>query len=292
MRHDQVESNVTSAGAPFGVDDAGYERFKAKIRTLLRIDLDAYKSGQMRRRVTNFIGQRTGDLTSFLAALDRDAELVAALRDMLTINVSEFYRDVAQWERLQKEVMPALLKNNPKLNIWSAACSRGQEPYTVAIMLRELGADSGCRIVATDLDREVLKRAQEGGPYTADDVRGVHKPVLSKYFEEKESRYFVKPEIRRMVTFREQNLLSDPYQKGYDLILCRNVLIYFEVTRKTEVIQRFRDALNPDGVLFIGGTEALLGPDGKGYRGVGGNFYAKVPFPDERPARTVLPPRT
>lgn len=283
---------MTGANAPYGVDDDGYERFKTKIRTVLRIDLDAYKSGQMRRRVTNFIGQRTGDLDSFLAALDRDAELVAALRDMLTINVSEFYRDVPQWQRLQSEVMPALLKRNPRLNIWSAACSRGQEPYTVAIMLRELGADSASRITATDLDREVLKRAQEGGPYTTDDVRGVPKPILAKYFDDQEKGYFVRPEIRRMVTFREQNLLSDPYQKGYDLILCRNVLIYFEVKRKTEVIQRFRDALSPDGVLFIGGTEALLGPDSLGYRSLGGNFYGKVPVGEERSARSTSAPRT
>ena len=129
---------------------------------------------------------------------------------------------------------------------------------------------------STDLDRAVLAKAQAGGPYIANDVRNVSAARKQQYFAQDGDQLFVKPALRSRVTFREHNLLADSYGANYDLIVCRNVLIYFSPEAKNEILRRFQAALKPGGVLFIGATEALLGADAKGYKALGGNFYQRT----------------
>ena len=265
--------------------ESTYGELKQVIKDHIGLDLDLYKGQQMRRRLDNFVTQRATDEVAWVRSLASDRDELAALRDMLTINVSEFFRDFAQFETLRTKVLPDLLSGRSSLSIWSAACSNGQEPYSLAMTLDELGAAGRYRMLATDLDRAVLAKAQAGGPYAPGDVRNVSATRKQQYFAADGDQLFVKPALRSRVTFREHNLLADSYGTNYDLIVCRNVLIYFSPEAKNEILRRFQAALKPGGVLFIGATEALLGGDARGYKALGGNFYQKV---DEAAVRGMV----
>ena len=257
------------------LDDQAYSYFKHQIQRLLNINIDAYKQAQMRRRLSTFLeSQHSGSPMVFLRRLDGDEETLAALRNMLTINVTEFFRDSAQFESLQSDVLPQLLRPGT-FRVWSAGCSLGDEPYTLAIILDELGRGHGSKILATDIDRGALSRARAGGPYRDGSLRGVSPQRLDKYFRESDDGHYIDDKLRSRVQFRELDLLSDPFGTGYDLIVCRNVIIYFDMLPKKELVHRFRDALRPGGVLFIGATEALLGGDSDGLERMRGNFYRK-----------------
>lgn len=261
------------------MDEITYARLHGVVRGLLGLDLTQYKPQQMQRRIGNFIDtQAGGDVEAFVRRLRTDPPFLAAFRDMVTINVSEFFRDAAQFRVLEEQVLPEIVERRPHPSIWSAACSAGQEPYTVAMLLDELGAARRTRILATDFDETVLGRARAGGPYVADDLRQMTAERRERYIRPRDAHTFmVAPELRRLVTFRRHNLLEDDYGRGYDLVICRNVIIYFSAEAKRAVIDRFHAALAPDGVLFIGGTEALLGGDADGFAPLGGNFYRRLP---------------
>jgi chemotaxis protein methyltransferase CheR len=266
------------------MDDREYEYLKRQIASLLDIDIDAYKSRQMRRRLTTFVQSRAGDSPApFLRRLAEDAEALSDLREMLTINVTEFFRDGAQFETLERTVLPELLKKRLQLRVWSAGCSRGHEPYSVAIMLDELGAAARSLIVATDLDRGALRIAKARGPYPEGELRNVSRLRRSRYFSAVGGGFEVDGDLARRVQFRELNLLRDRFDHGFDLVICRNVMIYFSAEVKVALVRRFCDSLSPDGVLFIGATEALLGDEVDGFERMGGNFYRKVDATAERP---------
>jgi chemotaxis protein methyltransferase CheR len=259
------------------MNDTEYSVLKRRIRERLDIDIDAYKSAQMRRRLEAFAARHgDGTGTALCRIMDADAGVLAKLRDMLTINVSEFFRDKAQFDYLERTVLPDLLRLGPRLAIWSAGCSHGEEPYSVAIILSEQSAASRARILATDFDRQVLARARAGGPYRAEEVRALPAAILEKYFVRSGEGYSVLRAIRSRVEFAEHNLLADPFESGLDLIICRNVMIYFSNETKRQLFQKFRESLKPRGVLFIGGTEALLGSDAEGFEKLQGNFYRRT----------------
>ncbi len=259
------------------MDEATFVALKHVIKDQIEIDIDAYKGAQMRRRLDGFVRTHGGDSPArWVRALPRDAAALAALRAMLTINVSEFFRDTVQFEFLRARVMPVLLRTRPQLSIWSAACSNGQEAYSLAILLDELEPAGRSRVLATDIDRAVLARARAGGLYSRADVRSVSPERLARYFTATGDAYRVARSLRNRVMFREHNLLASPYGSNFDLIVCRNVLIYFSAEAKREVVAKFQCALRPGGVLFIGSTEVLLGADAQGYRAIGGNFYEKA----------------
>jgi chemotaxis protein methyltransferase CheR len=266
------------------LDDREYGYLKRQIASLLDIDIDAYKSRQMRRRLTAFVQSRGGDSPApFLRRLAEDAEALSDLRDMLTINVSEFFRDAAQFEQLERTVLPELLEKRLQPRIWSAGCSRGHEPYSVAILLDELGAAGRCVIVASDLDRGALRIAKACGPYPESELRNVSRLRRSRYFSAAERGLAVDRELARRVQFKELNLLRDRFDRGFDLVICRNVMIYFSAEVKLALVRRFCDSLSAGGVLFIGATEALLGDEADGFERMGGNFYRKVDAAAERP---------
>lgn len=260
------------------MDDQAYAYLKRLVATKLNIDLEAYKGRQMRRRLEAFVESRAGGRPIvFLRRLSEDPAMLEELSDMLTINVTEFFRDASHWETLEHQLLPELLKSCMRPKIWSAGCSFGHEPYSVAIMLDELGGWRRSSLVATDIDREALLRARAGGPYPPGELRNVSPARLERYFTESDGRYAVCRELVARVKFREVNLLADRFESGFDLVICRNVVIYFAVDAKARLVRRFRDALNPGGLLFIGATEALLGDEADGFERIGGNFYRKLP---------------
>ena len=258
------------------MEDRDYQMLSRKIAQLLDLDLGCYKPGQMRRRLGTFI-DRSGceGAAAFVARIQREPDLLDGLRSMLTINVTEFFRDAAQWRALRETVLPEILERTQSPKVWSAGCSHGGEPYSVAMLLSEAGAAAGSSIIATDIDQQVLKKARHGGPYAPADVTSVPADIRAKYLREDGDSTWVNADVRRRVKFRELNLLRDPFPQSVDLILCRNVIIYFTEDVKDRLMEGFRKSLRPGGVLFIGATESILNADALGYTRVESHFYRR-----------------
>jgi chemotaxis protein methyltransferase CheR len=237
------------------MDDREYQMLSRQIADLLGLDLDVYKPAQMRRRISTFI-DRSGceNTAAFVTRIQREPELLDDLRDLLTINVTEFFRDSAPWRTLRETALPAILARNPSPKVWSAGCSHGGEPYSVSMLLQEAGAGPTSSVIATDIDPRVLKKARDGGPYALGDVTSVPTDIWAKYFREDENGLWVTDDVRRRVKFRELNLHSDVFPSSMDLILCRNVIIYFTKEFKDQLMQQFQRSLAPGGILFIEAT--------------------------------------
>jgi chemotaxis protein methyltransferase CheR len=245
------------------------------MRDLLNIDLDGYKEVQMRRRLDSFIARSQAQgVAAYCKMLEDDQEQRQKIRDFLTIHVSEFWRDPEQYGILQNIILPDMLLSRPRLNIWSAGCSHGAEPYSMAIILNELSPHNH-RILATDVDEVILSKAKAGGPYLQSDFRNVPNKFILKYFTQSKEGLRVVEQIRQKVEFRQHNLLGDPFDNGFDLIVCRNVVIYFTDDAKRILYQRFYNALKNDGVLFLGASETMLGILDIGFKRLYPSFYRK-----------------
>jgi chemotaxis protein methyltransferase CheR len=183
----------------------------------------------------------------------------------MTTNESLFFRDIWPFEVLRTKVLPRIVDNRPNrtIRIWSAACSSGQEPYSISMVLKEQARRmDGWRfeVVATDLSREMLMKAKTGF-YTQFEVqRGLPVTMLVKYFKQIGDKWQIDASIRSMVKFCEFNLLNDPRSLGrFDVVFCRNVLIYFDQATKKRVLERISQNMPSDGVLYLGGAETVLG---------------------------------
>jgi chemotaxis protein methyltransferase CheR len=209
----------------------------------------------------------------------------AVIRDVveaMTTNESFFFRDTKPFDQFKALVLPALLKsraNSRTIRIWSAACSSGQEPYSLAMILSEMAAQLNgwkIEIVGTDLSSEILNRAKEGMYSQFEVQRGLPITMLVKYFAQIGDRWQINAKIRGMVQYKEFNLLQDPMTLGrFDVVFCRNVLIYFDQPTKTRVLNNVAKLMPEDGFLFLGGAETVLGITDKfqmvpGQRGVYG----------------------
>lgn len=259
------------------MENLEYNFVKKNILALTGVDLNGYKSQQMQRRLQTYL-QRSNHSTwqSFFAAIRRDSTAVSKLRDYLTINVSSFFRDSEKFDCLRDNILPDLLSSRQTLRIWSAGCSRGYEPYSLAMMLAELsGSHRQHYILATDIDNSALAWSQAGGPYTSDELANMPVSLQKRYFNLRNERYYVTESLRGRITFRHHNLLADPFEQNFDLIVCRNVVIYFTNEVKDELYRRFSSALRPGGVLFVGGTEIVPKAVEIGLKTVGISFYRR-----------------
>jgi chemotaxis protein methyltransferase CheR len=257
--------------------DQEYAYLKKTIRRLIDLDLDSYKSEQMRRRLDGFIDRSSpGGVALFCKVLERDTVVLSKLKDFLTINVSEFFRDFSQFSLLKSQILPQLLRRSPSLNIWSAGCSIGAEAYSIAMTLGEISPGITHRILATDLDTQILSRAIAGGPYSKSEVANVEKHRLLKHFTAGGKGYMISDKVKKFVEFRQQNLLVDKFERSFDLILCRNVMIYFSDEAKSKLHQGFCDSLKEGGVLFLGGTEGLADAKGLGLTRLNNSIYQKI----------------
>ncbi len=191
---------------------------------------------------------------------------MTAVVEAMTVNESFFFRDKTPFEHVRRVIMPALLvarRQSRALRIWCAAAAGGQEPYSVAMCLREMAREiAGWRIeiLATDLCGAVLERAQKGLYNQFEVQRGLPVKLLLKYFTQVGQLWQVVPEVRAMVEFQTFNLLADFASLGrFDVIFCRNILIYFDADTKTEVLRRLAGAISSDGYLVLGAAETPLG---------------------------------
>ncbi|MFN0070934.1 MAG: CheR family methyltransferase [Chloroflexota bacterium] len=258
-------------------DDVAYDSFIRAVKRLIGVDLTSYRQEQLRRRLESLM-VRLGakDFGEYGRLLERDPARLQEFRDYFTINVTEFFRDTDRFRHLQTKVLPELLRASPNLSVWSAACSNGAEPYSVAMQLKELAPRGRHRILATDVDRTILAHARAGAGYGKLELQRTDKTMISRYFTTTDgTNYTVNPDVRKMVEFREHNLLSPAPGQGFDLILCRNVVIYFTNDAKAELYGRLVGALRPGGVLFVGGTEIISAAQQLGITASGPSFYTR-----------------
>lgn len=236
-----------------------YEKFKKDILQLAGIDLNSYKEKQMRRRINTLITKNNvKTYNDYVALIKKDKEKFDQFINFLTINVSEFYRNPDQWKILEGQVVPELIKKFGKnLKIWSAACSTGDEPYSLVMALSRQVPLANIKIIATDIDNQVLDTARMG-LYNEKSIASVPDDLKKKYFTKVGSSYQISDEIKKRVEFKKHDLLKDPYPSGCNLIVCRNVVIYFTEEAKDVIYQKFHKALQPGGVLFIGSTEQIM----------------------------------
>lgn len=235
-----------------------YEGFKKEVFALTGIDLGSYKEKQMKRRLNSLISKNNfSDYKLYIEAIKADRKLYNEFINYITINVSEFYRNPEQWEKLKKTILPSLLEKSNNLKIWSAACSSGDEPYTLVMILNEFVPLNKIKIIATDIDDEILQKAKNG-LYNDKSIANLPKKYVDKYFKKDGSIFSVNQEVKNCVEFIKHNLLADPYPRNCDLIVCRNVLIYFTEEAKTEIYKKFNSSLKTGGVLFVGSTEQII----------------------------------
>lgn len=253
-----------------------YEYFKKAVFDLTSIDLNAYKEKQMKRRIDTLISKHgIKEYDKYVQLLKTDKDCFEEFVNYLTINVSEFYRNPDQWELLDKEIIPELIARYGKnLKIWSAACSTGDEPYSLVMALSRHIPLSQIKILATDIDKQVIAKAKVG-LYNEKSIASVPDDFKKKYFTKIGPSYQISQEIKNRVEFKEHNLLKDAYPTDCNLIVCRNVLIYFTEEAKEEIYRKFEKALRPGGLLFIGSTEQIINYKEIGYERKNSFFYMK-----------------
>lgn len=257
------------------IDNNTYEWFVKAFHPKSGLDLNFYKQNQMERRIRSFMTSHNyKTFPDFIKALDQDKDLYDAFFKHLTINVTQFFRDANQWKTLREVIIPKLLERKTSLKIWSAGCSSGQEPYSMAITFLQYFPQARFTILATDIDVKVLEQAKKG-IYKEADFASTPPELIKKYFSPVEGGYQISEQVKRSVTFQRQNLLTDRFDSGFDLIACRNVVIYFTEEAKDMLYRKFANSLNVGGILFTGSTEHLFGMNHLGFKLISSFFYEK-----------------
>ncbi|MDF2947004.1 MAG: chemotaxis protein CheR [Bacillales bacterium] len=252
-----------------------YELFTQNIKNKSGIDLGLYKESQMKRRLISLYEKRGfSNFEDYFRAIDNDMELFYEFLDRMTINVSEFYRNAKRWDVLDKQILPELISKNKNLKIWSAACSTGEEPFTLAMVIAKHLPLDKVKIIATDIDENVIRKAK-AGIYSDRAIGELPNELKNKYFTKDNNYYKLNDDIKRTIIFKKHNLLADPYENDFDLIICRNVLIYFTEEAKDAIYNKFSKSLKKDGILFVGSTEQIFNPSSYNFSTIESFFYKK-----------------
>ena len=248
--------------------ERGFLELKQLIIQHLSLDCHQYKDGYLKRRLAVRMRARgVRDYDAYAALLRSDSLECDELMDDLTINVTHFFRDDAVFRALENEVLPLLIyhkvmKGESSIRIWSAGCSSGEEPYSLAILLKELLGEEFDRfsvtIVASDIDEGVLGVAKKGC-YPPRQVLNVPPQYLARHFTINDGMYQVSSPIMEMVRFRNIDLFTATAGSHFDMILCRNVVIYFTREMQEKLYMKFHRSLRPGGYLVLGNTETLVG---------------------------------
>jgi len=253
-----------------------YVAFCEGVRGLCDIDLLQYKRGQMERRVRAFAERRGhAGLESYLELLVADTAARDELLDRVTINVSNLWRNPEQWARLQAEIVPELAADGV-LRAWSAGCSYGAEAYTLAAVCRLAAPTALTAILGTDIDRRAIERARDGS-FSADDVRDAPPNALARFFTMDGDRWRPTAELRALVAFERGDLLRlRPPTGVYDLVLCRNTVIYFNEDVRDELHSRIAASIRCGGWFIVGATERVSQPASLGLEAAYSFVYRKT----------------
>jgi chemotaxis protein methyltransferase CheR len=256
----------TATGFTAGLKTDDFAHLCELVRSLCGVDLAQYKRNQMERRVRTWCERRgTPDLLAYGARLRRDAAELEAFLDRVTINVSHLWRHEDQFEVLRTHILPELTAERRRLRMWSAGCSYGAEAFTIAAVCRDANRHVGVEIVGTDLDKRMVARAREGA-FSAEDARTSPRALLQRHFDAlPDGGWAAKPELKRMVRFENGDLLRMAVPTArYDVVFCRNTVIYFTEAVRDALHERLVRALSPGGFLVVGTSERVADPRGLG----------------------------
>ena len=230
----------------------------------------------MKRRIISLMNRNGFDnFDEYFIAIKRDRIMLDQFINYLTINVSEFYRNPSQWQVLEKDIIPSLIENtNKPLKIWSSAASTGEEPYSLVMLLTKFYNLEDIKVIASDIDDGAMEKAKVG-LYSEKSLSNLPEEFKKKYFKRVESSYRIKDEIKNQVDFKKTDLLKDLFPQNMDLIICRNVMIYFTDEAKNLLYGKFHQSLNKDGIFFVGSTEQIILPERYNFRSVKTFFYKK-----------------
>ncbi len=275
----------------FSLSDEEFETIRRLVKAQTGISLGLHKRelvvSRLSRRLRALGLKSFAEYIQLLKEAGDSGELVHMI-NQITTNKTDFYREKHHFDFLSNTVLPKLYAEgertgNRRIRCWSAGCSSGEEPYTMAITMAEFFKDRpgwDIKILATDLDTAMLRKASKG-EYPAEAVEPIPKPILTRYFEKRvhdgEVFYVVKPQLRKMIVFRRFNLMAPryPFKIQLDFIFCRNVLIYFDHDDKIAVVKKFHSVLKPGGYLFVGHSESLMAAKDL-FRYVATTVYQKI----------------
>lgn len=252
------------------------EYFKKWVFKEFKIDLSAYKENQLNRRILSLMSRvGVNSVDEYILLLKKDVNQRQKFLDFITINVTEFFRNPEIFEDLKDKIEEYITFTEKNLKIWSAACSIGAEPYSIAIILDNLKVKGNHKIIATDLDSSILERAKKG-EFISSEIKNVKPEYLKRYFTKEGDKYLIDSKIKNMVTFKKHDLILDNYDKDFDLIVCRNVVIYFNQDVKNDIYRKFSNSLKKGGLLFVGATESILNYKDYGFEKASTFIYKKI----------------
>lgn len=250
-------------------EDVDFIMLKGVIKEKLGFNCEYYKDSHFKRRIdVRLRASGSRNYREYVKLLKEDPEELAILMDTLTVNVTNFFRNTEVYDIVEKEVLPAVIKAKStmplkSIKIWSAGCSIGVEAYSIAMLLHHILGDNlrkySISITGTDIDKASLKQAQEG-VYSETEMKDVRPAFMKKYFVQKDNQYYLIDEIKKMANFKSHDMISGPKMRGFDIIFCRNVTIYFEKELQEKLYMNFYEGLNDNGFFVMGKTETLIGP--------------------------------
>jgi chemotaxis protein methyltransferase CheR len=267
----------------FELKEREFEKIASIVYDHCRLNLRGGKKPLVEARLAKRLrALGMGTYKDYLALVEADEEELGMMITSLTTNHTKFFREPEHFEFLQKSFFPEVLEIGIRtLRIWSAGCSSGEEPYSIAIEMRESLPDIGrmdALVLATDISRKALRQASEG-VYTVESVKNVPAALRNKYFSKSSAGgelLEVKPVIKNLVRCRHLNLMDPwPMKKGFNIVFCRNVMIYFDKVTQQGLVGRFQRVIRPGGVLIVGHCESLAGM-GQGFRCVSPTIYQKI----------------
>lgn len=252
-----------------------YVAFKRNVLDLLGIDLNSYKEQQMQRRILQWIDRYDlKDFSGLINYIKSAPDHSERFLTYLTINTSYFFRDTAVFKFFDDILLPEIASVKPA-KIWSAGSSIGAEAYSLVILLLKKNLKFH-KILGTDLDTAILEKATEG-IFLANHLNDISQEMIDKYFTVMpNSQYKIDDRIRNHVTFKQHDLLKDPFPTNFDLILCRNVFIYFTSEVQQELTEKFVSSLNPGGYFVVGSAEQIMNPAQFGLSRVSYCIYKKA----------------
>ncbi len=247
------------------LSDADFDQYRKLIYDESGITFSSTNRAILESRLRERLREKQISLVSdYYALLLRDKEELKLMLDSVTTNLTRFFRNQPHFDALEKYVIPEILKlkkekGDTKIRVWSAGCSTGEEPYTLAMIFRDkLPAPFTAEILASDISLKSLM-VGKAGFYPESRIVGIPDAYLNRFFDRKNNGYQAKDEIMKMIRFDYHNLKNDSGQRNLDILFCRNVLIYFDEAAQKAVIDRFWDAMATKSYLFIGHSESLFG---------------------------------
>jgi chemotaxis protein methyltransferase CheR len=266
MNVTQVKQNRGNSVAMMSVEEflenVAYQKLKNLLHEAVGLDCNGYRDEYLKRRFAiRLTATGTNTYRRYVRYLKKNPDEYNLVLNDLTVNYTTFFRDRDVYVYLEKTVLPRLFKSN-EVKIWSAGCATGEEPYSLAILVQNLLGKklANCKvtILASDLDEDALAKAVKG-EYSRKQLNGLEDSLIGKYFSNNGESYQVKDFVKQLVSFEKHNLMKPSLRKGFDLILCRNVMIFFSRESQQQIHMHFYNALREGGYLVIGKAEVMSG---------------------------------